>query len=73
MKVLDSLMEGDKYTRQLLEEFNDFSIHEVLKHCEEKGFVKRVKRANDKRVYNSITAKGRDVLQRYRSVMKEMA
>ena len=72
IRVLRSLAGGEKFTRQLLEEFGDFSIHKVLKHCERKGFVRRMKRPKDKRLYNAITRKGMDILQQYEFVIREL-
>ena len=65
-KVLDTLQQ-EKYTRELLEDFDDFGIHDVLRFCVKRGFVNRVKRK--RRIYNLLTARGKSILRKHKDLL----
>ena len=67
IEVLEALKKP-KYTRQLLEELDDFRKHELLKEAIEKGLVKREK--DSRRQYNVLTEKGRDMLANYNRLLE---
>ena len=69
VKVLDTLQQ-EKYTRELLEEFNDFGIHEVLRFCVKRGFVNRVKRK--RRIYNLLTVRGKSILRKHKDIVAQL-
>ena len=69
VKVLDTLRQ-EKYTRQLLEDLNDFGMHEVLRLCVRRGFVSRVKRKH--RIYNMLTARGRGILRKHKDLLAQL-
>jgi len=69
VKVLDKLQQ-EKYTRELLEDFNDFGIHDVLRFCVKRGFVNRVKRK--RRIYNLLTARGRGILRKHKDIVAQL-